>query len=205
MIKTRPVVLVLSAASGTGKTTVLKELTKISDNIFYSISATTRKIRRGERNGRDYIFLDQSTFEAWIESDRLLEWAKVYGEYYGTPKEPVISALNRGYNVVADLDLQGMKKLKAFFRQDFVSVFLWPPDITTLKARLINRNTENESELKKRLKTLNKELAWAKFYDYWVINDSVRSAAHKLNAIITSKNLQKKRLIQINPDIFSFE
>lgn len=194
MIKYKPAILVISAASGTGKTTVISRILEIEPKLFYSISVTTRPRRSYEINGKDYIFIDKDTFIKWIQENKLLEWAEVYGEYYGTPKEPIEKALSSGKSVIADLDVNGMKKLKEFYPEDTVSVFLFPPDFTTLVDRLKNRGTETESQLKIRINRLKQELLSASFYDYWVLNDSVNEAANRIINILHSKECFSKRL-----------
>ncbi|HDM89987.1 MAG TPA: guanylate kinase, partial [candidate division WOR-3 bacterium] len=166
-----PFLIVVSAPSGTGKTTVLRRFLKICDGLFYSVSATTRKMRPGEVNGRDYIFLDKEVFENWIKEGKLLEWAEVYGEYYGTPRDPVIENMELGRDVIMDLDVEGKRKLEAQFPDRLVSVFLYPPDRETLRKRLLSRGAEDEEKLKIRLSKAEEELRWASEYEYWVVNE----------------------------------
>ncbi len=194
MIRYKPAILVISAASGTGKTTVISRILEIEPDIFYSVSATTRPRRPYEINGKDYIFIDKDTFQKWIKKNKLLEWALVYGEYYGTPKEPIEKALSRGQSVIADLDVNGMKKMKEFFPEDTVSVFLFPPDFNTLVERLKNRGTETKEQLKIRIERLKQELSNAPLYDYWVLNESVDDAARRIISILRSKECLSNRL-----------
>ncbi len=194
MIRYKPAILVISAASGTGKTTVISRILEIETELFYSVSATTRPRRPYEINGKDYIFIDKDTFQEWIKKNKLLEWALVYGEYYGTPKEPIEKALSRGQSVIADLDVNGMKKMKEFFPEDTVSVFLFPPDFNTLVERLKNRGTETKEQLKIRIERLKQELSNAPLYDYWVLNESVDDAARRIISILRSKECLSNRL-----------
>jgi len=194
MIRYKPAILVISAASGTGKTTVISRILEIEPQLFYSVSATTRPRRPYEINGKDYIFIDKDTFKTWIRENKLLEWAEVYGEYYGTPKEPIERALSSGQSVIADLDVHGMKKMREFYPDDTVSVFLFPPDFNTLVDRLKNRGTETEEQLKIRIERLKQELSNAPLYDYWVLNDSVDEAAKRIIGILRSKECYAKRL-----------
>ncbi len=194
MIRYKPAILVISAASGTGKTTVITRVLEIEPRLFYSVSATTRPKRPYEINGKDYIFIDKNTFRKWISENKLLEWAEVYGEYYGTPKEPIERALSSGKSVIADLDIHGMKKMKEFYPDDTVSVFLFPPDFNTLVDRLKNRGTETEEQLRIRIERLKQELSCAPLYDYWVLNDSIDEAAKRIIGILHSKECYSKRL-----------
>lgn len=194
MIKYKPAIVVVSAASGTGKTTVINRILEIEHGLFYSVSATTRPKRPNEKNGKDYIFIKRDTFQKWIKENKLLEWAEVYGEYYGTPKEPIEKALSLGQSVIADLDVNGMKEIKKHYSEDAVSVFLFPPDFDTLIERLKNRGTETESQLKIRIERLKHELANAPLYDYWVLNDSVEHAARRILSILHSMESLSSRL-----------
>ena len=194
MIKYKPTVLIISAASGTGKTTVISRVLELEPELFYSVSATTRKKRAYEIHGKDYLFIDRNTFKEWINSGKLLEWAEVYGEFYGTPKEPIEEALSRGRSVIADLDVHGMKKLKEFYRENAVSVFLFPPDFDTLVERLKARGTETKEQLEERINKAKEELSNAPLYDYWVLNDSIDEAAHRIISILKSSECKAKRL-----------
>jgi len=188
-----PFLIVVSAPSGTGKTTVLRKFLKICDGLFYSVSATTRKMRPGEVNGRDYIFLEKETFRNWIKEDKLLEWAEVYGEYYGTPREPVVENLEHGRDVIMDLDVEGKRKLEAQFPDRLVSIFLYPPDRETLRKRLLSRGAEDEEKLKIRLSKAEEELRWASEYEYWVVNEDIEKAALRLKDITEAERMKRKR------------
>ncbi len=188
-----PFLIVVSAPSGTGKTTVLRRFLKICDGLFYSVSATTRKMRPGEVNGRDYIFLDKEVFENWIKEGKLLEWAEVYGEYYGTPRDPVIENMELGRDVIMDLDVEGKRKLEAQFPDRLVSVFLYPPDRETLRKRLLSRGAEDEEKLKIRLSKAEEELRWASEYEYWVVNEDIEKAALRLKDITEAERMKRKR------------
>jgi len=188
-----PFLIVVSAPSGTGKTTVLRKFLKICDGLFYSVSATTRKMRPGEVNGRDYIFLEKETFRNWIKEGKLLEWAEVYGEYYGTPRDPVIENMELGRDVIMDLDVEGKRKLEAQFLDRLVSVFLYPPDRETLRKRLLSRGAEDEEKLKIRLSKAEEELRWASEYEYWVVNEDIEKAALRLKDITEAERMKRKR------------
>ncbi len=192
-MKHKPFLVVVSAPSGSGKTTVLRRLLEKCDGLFYSVSATTRKMRPGEVNGRDYIFIDKDEFKEWIENGKLLEWAEVYGEYYGTPKVPVIKSFEEGKDVIMDLDVVGKRKLETQFPDRLVSVFLYPPDMETLRNRLLSRGAEDEKKLTIRMNKAGEELRWASEYDYWVVNEDIDKAAERLKAIITAERLKRTR------------
>ena len=194
-MKHKPFVIVVSGPSGTGKTTVLNYLKTLDNSLFCSVSATSRKKRSGEENGRDYIFVSREDFKRWIEQEKLLEWAEVYGEYYGTPRKPVMDALSRGMDVIMDLEVQGKRSLEREFKDDLVSIFLLPPDLDELKKRLISRGAEDEEKLKLRLALAESELRWAYEYEYWVINDNVKKAANRILSIIDAERMRQKRVI----------
>jgi len=188
-----PFLIVVSAPSGTGKTTVLRKFMEICDGLFYSVSATTRKMRPGEVNGRDYIFLEKETFRNWIKEGKLLEWAEVYGEYYGTPRDPVTENMELGRDVIMDLDVEGKRRLEAQFPDRLVSVFLYPPDRETLRKRLLSRGAEDEEKLKIRLSKAEEELRWAFEYEYWVVNEDIEKAALRLKSITEAERMKRRR------------
>lgn len=199
MIKYKPVIVIISAASGTGKTTVIKRVLDLEPELFYSVSATTREKRPNEVHGKDYLFVDHVTFKKWIQEGKLLEWAEVYGEYYGTPRQPIEEALSNGKSVIADLDVHGMKKLKEVYGENAVSVFLFPPDFETLVERLRKRSEqtgESEEQLKIRINKAKEELSNARFYDYWVLNedDMAEEAALRIIHILKAAECNSKRL-----------
>jgi guanylate kinase len=189
-----PFLIVISAPSGTGKTTICRRLIEIHKDLFYSVSATTRKKRPGEVDGVDYIFLDRRTFEKWKEEGELIEWALVYGEYYGTPKGPVIENIKKGRDVILDLDLEGKRALENIFPGRVVSIYLLPPDLKTLKERLMGRGVEEPSKLKVRLEKAREELRWATEYNYWVINDELSKAVERVNSIILAERMRRERV-----------
>lgn len=189
-----PFLIVISAPSGTGKTTICRRLIKIHKDLFYSISATTRKKRPEEIDGVDYIFLEREIFERWKKKGELIEWAEVYGEYYGTPRKPVMENLEKGNDVILDLDLNGKKRLEKLFPGRVVSVYLLPPDLETLKKRLMGRGVEDPSKLEIRVKKAREELLWATEYEYWVINDELNRAVERINSIILAERMRRERV-----------
>ncbi len=175
---------IISGASGAGKGTVLEKLFETSDNLFYSVSATTRGPRPGETDGADYYFKTRDEFERMIENGEFLEYAQYAGNYYGTPAAPVRSRIENGQNVILEIDLQGCLQVKEKM-PDAVSVFIAPPSFEELERRLRGRGTETEEKIRERLETAKKELEAAAIYDYTVINDDVESAARRLRSIMS--------------------
>ena len=173
---------IVSGPSGSGKSTVTK-LVKDRLNIPLSISATTRKPRNGEIDGKDYFFLTKETFEQKIKNDEFYEYANVHGNYYGTLKEVVESNLNKGLNVILEIDVQGALIAKEK-KKDAVLVFFRTKDMETLEKRLRNRNTDTEEVIQTRLKNALKELEYEKKYDYTIINNDIEESCRELINII---------------------
>ena len=186
MAHERGVLLVLSGPSGAGKSTVIAALMKRRDDVRFSVSATTREPRPGERHGKDYYFLTREDFSRLIEQGALLEHAEYVGNFYGTPEEPVEKALADGYNVLLDIETQGAAHVMAK-RPDAVSVFLCPPSLGELERRLRGRGTDSEQTIQGRLQTARREFSRAKDYTYIVVNSDVEKAARELDAIITAQ------------------
>ena len=175
---------IVSGPSGSGKSTVTK-LVKDRLNIPLSISATTRKPRNGEIDGKDYFFLTKETFEQKIKNDEFYEYANVHGNYYGTLKEVVESNLNKGLNVILEIDVQGALIAKKK-KNDAVLVFFRTKDMETLEKRLRNRNTDTEEVIQTRLKNALKEMEYEKKYDYTIINNDIEESCKELINIINS-------------------
>lgn len=182
----------MSSPSGAGKTTVCKKLKECRFNIRYSVSATTRKPRPGERNGRDYIFISAADFRRRVKEGRFLEWTNNFGDLYGTPKEPVVSAIEKGRDVMLAIDVKGAMQVKRMQR-DAVLVFLVAPNFSLLKSRLKMRNTEDKRSLSVRLKTAKRELTYRRKYDHVIVNDSLANAVNRLKTIITAERHRIKR------------
>ena len=175
---------IVSGPSGSGKSTVTK-LVKDTLNIPLSISATTRKPRNREIDGKDYFFLTKETFEQKIKNDEFYEYANVHGNYYGTLKEVVESNLNKGLNVILEIDVQGALIAKEK-KRDAILVFFRTKDMETLEKRLRNRNTDTEEVIQTRLKNALKELEYEKKYDHTIINNDIEESCKKLINIINS-------------------
>lgn len=188
----RGLLVVVSGPSGVGKNTVLNQLLAKKEDLFYSISATTRAPRNNEVDGMNYFFKTKEEFIAGIDDNRFLEWAEIYGQYYGTPRDEVDKKLNAGYHVVLDIDIQGAAQIRRNL-SEAVLIFLLPPSLEELKQRLVRRQSENAESLKKRLDYVREEMAAAVNYDYLVVNDQVESACAKVEAIIIAEQCRRSR------------
>ena len=191
--KLKGLLIVISAPSGTGKTTLTHMLLKEFPDMEFSVSYTTRKPRTGEVNGKDYFFVDRETFEKMIEEGDFLEWAEVYGNLYGTSKSQVLKALNEGKDVLLDIDTQGALQVKKNF-PEAVLIFILPPSLKELERRLRNRGTDDEETIERRLKTARVEIERAPLYDYIVVNDVLEKAYENLKSIVVAEKCRTERL-----------
>ncbi|MCG4585895.1 guanylate kinase, partial [Anaerosalibacter bizertensis] len=164
--------VVVSGPSGCGKGTICKELLKRNKDMSISISATTRKPRKGEVDGENYFFLTEEIFKSMINKNEFLEYAHVHGNFYGTPKKFVLEKIENGENVFLEIDVQGALQIKEIY-PDGVFIFILPPSMEELKNRIIKRGTESEDDIKRRYKNAFEEVKYIKKYDYLVINDKV--------------------------------
>ncbi len=190
--------VILSAPSGGGKTTVYKELLRRNDNLEYSISVTTRPIRSHERNGVDYEFVNDSLFDRLVEKDSFAEWAHVHGNRYGTKRDIVDRALNERRILLFDLDVQGAEMIKDRYPDEAVTIFILPPSPDELMARLKNRKTETEDTIALRMKNAHWEYSHIDSYDYTVINANLDDCISDIESIIRSESLRLKRIESIN-------
>ena len=191
---TRGVLLVLSGPSGTGKGTVCKVVRdSLGDNLAYSISATTRKPRTGEEHGREYFFFSKEEFEALRDQNGFLEWAQVYDNYYGTPRAFVEEVLASGRDCILEIDPQSALQVRKA-TSEAVLVFIAPPSLEELRARLTGRGTEAPEEVEKRLSCAEAELAYSNQYDYLIVNDEVEKAAEKMKAILMAERCRTNRI-----------
>ncbi|HOL48198.1 MAG TPA: guanylate kinase [bacterium] len=175
--------IVISAPSGAGKSTICDELLKRVDNIIFSISVTTRPCRTNEIDGVDYFFISEKEFKEMIEKNELLEWAKVHNNYYGTPKDFVIKNLEAGKDVLLDIDVQGAEQVRQK-TNDAIFIFIMAPSLEELERRLRNRKTDSEESIQRRLANAKKELEYKDKYDYIIINDIVEKAVNEIIEII---------------------
>lgn len=183
MNKEKGKLLVVSGPSGCGKGTVLKKVLSENDNIYYSVSATTRKPRDGEENGIHYFFITKEEFEKKIEENGMLEYAEYVGNYYGTPKDIVLDKLSGGYDVILEIEVKGAMQIRKAV-PEAVLVFIAPPSMAELEKRLVGRGTEKIEVIKDRLKKAENEMEYQDKYDYLVINDDVSLAASEIAAIL---------------------
>jgi guanylate kinase len=190
--KRREILVVLSSPSGGGKTTVCQQLLKKHGTYVRSVSATTRKRRKGERQGRDYVFLTEEEFKRKIRRKEFVEWAWVHGQRYGTLKSFVTKVKKTGKVAFFVLDVQGGMAMKRKYPQS-VLIFLLPPSMSELKRRLAHRGTEETSEMKQRLKTGLREMTFWPKYDYVVINKNLSQAVRSVEKIVESEKLKSSR------------
>ena len=200
VVARRGLMLVLSSPSGAGKTTLSRKLLDEDKGVMLSVSVTTRKIRPGEKDGRDYHFIDRKRFDVLIEKSELLEWAEVFDNYYGTPAKPVMDALAAGRDVLFDIDWQGTQQLSDKARNDLVTVFVLPPSIPELERRLHTRAQDDYETIHRRMAKAADEMShWAE-YDYVVINRDVAQAFDDVKAILSAERLKRER----QPGLYDF-
>jgi guanylate kinase len=193
-MKAKGLIFVISAPSGAGKTTVIKEFLRSHRRDFVlSVSVTTREPRKNEKNGRDYYFVTKDKFSRYIKAGKFIEYAKVLENYYGTLKHTVISSINKGKNVIMDIDIQGAKQITRRVK-NCVTIFLMPPSFYELKKRLKNRRTESKKNMARRLALAKKELKERGKYDYIVVNKELREA---VEAMETVYRLERAKLHKI--------
>ncbi|MPZ41281.1 MAG: guanylate kinase [Rhizobiales bacterium] len=192
-IARRGLMLVLSSPSGAGKTTLSRMLLKSDPSVELSVSVTTRPRRANEKHGRDYRFIQKPQFEKMVEKGELLEWAEVFGNFYGTPRAPVERALAAGRDVLFDIDWQGTQQLREKARGEMASIFVLPPSIPELERRLRVRALDEEPVIKGRMAKAGDELShWAE-YDYVVINDDIGRAFEEVTQILAAERLKRER------------
>ena len=191
-MKKQGTLFIISAPSGSGKTTLCARLVESVDSLYRSISMTTRPPRPGERDGMDYIFIEKPEFIKRMKKKEFLEWAKVFGEHYGTPKKHIMHMLKRGSDVLLSIDVQGAMKIKRL-KLDAVYIFILPPSLAMLKERLINRSTDSKEAICERLNIAKEEMSRSQKYDYVVVNNRLELALDNLRAIIIAERCRVKR------------
>jgi len=192
------ILIVISGPSGTGKGTICRKLLRNNPQLKYSVSVTTRKPRVGEVDGVNYFFTSREQFITMIEGGALLEWAEVYGNFYGTPRCYVQEQLIKGYDIVLEIDTQGAMKVKKNFPEG-VYVYIIPPSLDELAERINKRGTDSSSAIEHRLECAMDELELAQNYHYIVINDQVAAAVQRVETIIAAEKYRSER----NRDLIS--
>jgi guanylate kinase len=189
----RGILFIISAPSGTGKTTLCKQLTANIPGLWHSVSYTTRKSRPGEEQGREYFFTDEPTFQTMIDRHEFVEWARVYGHLYGTPRKTLADKIDQGIDVLLEIDVQGATQVKKKF-EDAVSIFILPPSMTVLRQRLLSRASDSTDEIQRRLQKVKEEVWSYRDYAYIVRNDDLERSLHDLENIFLGERLKTKRL-----------
>jgi guanylate kinase len=189
----RGILFIISAPSGTGKTTLCRQLAANLPGLWHSISYTTRKPRPGEEHGRDYYFVEEQTFQEMITRNDFVEWAHVYGHLYGTPWKSLTEKIDQGIDVLLEIDVQGTLQVKKRF-EDSVSIFILPPSMAVLRARLQSRASDAPEEIQRRLLKVKEEVWNYREYAYIVRNEDLDRSLRDLESIFWSERLKTKRL-----------
>lgn len=185
------VILVLSGPSGCGKSSLVNEVLQKNDDIYFSISTTTREIREGEKEGVNYFYISKEQFQQEIDEGMFLEWAEVHGNYYGTSLRPIEKALSEGKLVIFDIDVQGHEIVKKRYASLMTSLFITTPDQATLKARLIKRATDSMEVIEKRIINAKSEMERIEEYDYLLVNDDFKLSLDKFESILKVARLKQ--------------
>jgi len=192
MNKKYGMIIIVSAPSGAGKTSICDAIIKDDKNIVYSVSTTTRVPRAGEKNGREYFFVDEKTFKRDIKSGKFIEWAKVHDNYYGTSKKVLLGALSKGRDVLLDIDVQGALNIKKQYKNALM-LFIMTPTLKELKNRLIKRNKDSVKTIQTRIENARKEIKYVHKYDYLIINDKLKESIINAKAVVKAERLSIKR------------
>jgi guanylate kinase len=195
MIARRGLLLVMSSPSGAGKTTLSRALLAGDPLVTMSVSVTTRAPRPGEVDGKDYYFISKERFAQMRDRGELLEYAEVFGNFYGTPRRPVEEALSQGRDVLFDIDWQGTQQLAQAMEDDLVRIFILPPSVDDLRDRLIQRAQDSSAVVAKRMAEAGNEISHWPEYDYVIVNDSIAESGEQISAILTAERLKRRRRI----------
>ena len=191
-MKNKGMIIIVSAPSGAGKTSICDALIKSDKNIVYSVSSTTRSPRNGEKNGREYFFVNERTFKSMVKKNMFVEWAKVHDHFYGTSKKVLEQTINKGKDILLDIDVQGAVKIKKQYK-DALMIFITTPNLKILKERLIKRNKDSLDVIKTRLENAKKELTYLPKYDYLILNDKLDKSIEQAKSIVCAERLSIKR------------
>lgn len=194
-VRRRGLMLVLSSPSGAGKTTLARALLAAETDLVMSVSATTRWPRPGEVDGRDYHFVDQAAFDAMVARGDMLEHARVFDHFYGTPKAPVETALAAGNDVLFDIDWQGTQQLRQSARADLASIFILPPSVAELERRLQSRAQDSPEVVRRRMAKASDEMSHWPEYDYIVVNSDLSQSVAAVRAILAAERLRRDRQV----------
>lgn len=186
------ILFIITSPSGGGKGTLIKEILRTMENISYSVSFTTRKMRVGEIHGKDYFFVSADEFENLIKQGDFLEYASVHGNFYGTLQRQVKNETESGHDIILEIDVQGAESVKAKM-PEAVSIFILPPSYEVLRQRLVSRQTESNEDLQLRLKNAKTEVKFYKQFDYVIINEEKNKAVENLKSVITAERLRSVR------------
>ena len=190
-VNEKGLLIILSSPSGAGKSTLAQRIKTWSEDCVFSISATTRKPREGEQDGKDYYFISKQEFHDKVSNDEMLEHAEVFGNFYGSPMSPVLSSIDQGYDVLFDVDWQGSQQIKNSSLGKYVlSIFILPPSIKELESRLKSRNKDSDEVISNRMAKSVEEISHWPEYDYVVVNDDVDKTEEKLKTIINAERLR---------------
>ena len=194
----RGLLIILSSPSGAGKSTMTKRLRAWDPSIRFSVSATTRAPRPGEEDGREYYFRSREAFEQMVATGEMLEHAEVFGNFYGSPKGPVVANMEGGVDTLFDIDWQGGQQIKQAMGEDVVSIFILPPSMAELERRLRSRGQDSDEVIAGRMsKSLAEISHWAE-YDYVLVNDDPDECAESLKAILTAERARRERQVSLN-------
>jgi guanylate kinase len=194
----RGLMLVMSSPSGAGKTTIARELLGRDSEIAMSVSATTRPPRPGEVAGKDYFFVSEEEYQRMVSKGEFLEHAKVFDNYYGTPREPVEKILKSGNDVLFDVDWQGTQQLRENARDDLVSIFVLPPSTEELSRRLTERAQDSEDVVRKRMAKASDEMSHYIEYDYIIVNHEIDESVEQVQSILEAERMKRERLIGLH-------
>ncbi|WP_419214671.1 guanylate kinase [Wolbachia endosymbiont of Rhagoletis cingulata] len=190
-VKNEGILLILSSPSGAGKTTISEKLLEQSTDLVMSVSMTTRKPRPGEVNGKDYFFVTEEKFHELCKAGQMLEYAKVFENFYGIPKDFIEQNLSSGISVLLNIDWQGAFHLFEILREKVVSVFILPPSMEELRLRLQRRNSDDEIEIERRLSEAQKEISKSNKYDYVIVNDNLDKSVEEIKSILNKERIKK--------------
>jgi guanylate kinase len=193
-----PLIFIVSAPSGAGKTSLCREVVRLLPDLCFSVSITTRAPRSHEKEGVDYHFVSLADFRRMIETDQLLEWTEIYGNFYGTSRAIVAGCGNKGMDMLFDIDQAGARRIKEIYPAS-ITIYILPPSQKDLQERLIQRGTEDEAVMKKRLDQAQKEIEQSSWYQYKVVNDDFGQAVLRVLEIIAAERARKRGKLNMNP------